>query len=199
MTFRQLLILCSLFFGANVDAAQFQVESGSTSAYFEVGYFGSGLVKGAFSHITGGADFDSVSKTGVADIGFDMKTVETGSNFINNFVKSKKIFDTETYPSMLFHASKFTYQGEQLVGVDGQLTLHGISKPIHLQVKHFVCGDTMIGGQMRYRCSGSLNTKVLRSEFGMGSFSLLVSDEVAIVVELTLERSPTTSATIVTP
>ncbi len=189
MTCLRILIFLGCCFGlANSHAAMFQVDSAGSTAYFEVGYFGSGLVKGALAHITGSVEFDDASKSGVADISFDMNTVEAGRGFINNFIKSAQIFDTATYPTMRFHSRLFEFQDEQLVAVKGNLSLHGVTRAILMEVKRFACGDSIVAGEARHQCIGNFQTTILRSQFGMSSFSSVVNDEVKIAVELTLDR-----------
>ena len=183
-----LTLLACGFCAINSHAAQFRVDSRNSTAYFEVGYFGGGLVKGALDHITGAVEYDAASKLGSADINFDISTVETGSNFVNGFIKSRHVFDTAAYPSMQFHADRFEFQGGQLTGVKGDLTLHGVTKPVLMDVKRFVCADVNMAEQARHQCTGNFKTTVVRSNFGMHSFSSIVDDEVRITVDLTLER-----------
>lgn len=170
------------------QAAVFEVDSAGSSAYFAVDYFGNGVVKGGLSNIKGSVELDDVSKKGVADMTFDMRTVETGSDMLNSFIKSSYIFDTATYPSMRFRSTQFEYLGEQLVAASGMLTLHGVTKPIRLQVNKFFCSDSVPSEQVRARCNGNFHATISRSRFGMNKLSLMVNDEVAISVQLSLQR-----------
>ncbi len=184
-----LLILLGCYsIAIDSHAAQYRVDTRASRAYFEVGYFGGGLVKGMLDHITGSVEYDADSKAGVADISFDISTVETGSDFVNVFIKSRHIFDTATYPRMYFHARSFEFSGEQMVAVKGDLTMHGVTQAVLMNVKRFVCADVMIADQTGHQCTGNFQTVVSRSNFGMSSFSSIVDDEVRIAVDLALER-----------
>lgn len=182
------IFLSCCFVFMHGHAAQFRVESSKSGAHFEVGYFGSGVVKGTLGHITGTVEFDEESKSGVADLSFDMQAVETGRDFINGFIKSRHVFDTATYPVMRFHANRFEFQAGQLAAVGGDLNLHGVTRTILMDVKRFACGDVVIAEQTRHQCRGNFQTSIFRSHFGMDSFFLMVNDEVRISVDLTLER-----------
>lgn len=184
-----MLLACGLG-PMEVAAASFQVETGSSTAQFEVGHFGSGMVKGTLGHITGAVDFDQSSKSGVADVSFDMRMVETGSAFVNAFIKSRRIFDTETYPTMSFHSSRFEFLGEHMIAVKGELTLHGVTRPVVMDVQRFACGDLPNAEPSRHQCRGEFRAAILRSDFGMANLSSIVNDEVRIAVQLTLERQP---------
>lgn len=169
-------------------AAQFRVDGANSSAHFEVGYWGGGVVKGTLGRIAGTVEFDEESKSGVADISFDMSAVETGRDFVNGFIKSKAIFDTAAYPVMRFHANRFEFQAGQLVAVAGDLNLHGATKAILMNVNRFACSDSAIADRVRHECRGNFQATIFRSQFGMNSFSAMVNDEVRIAVDLTLER-----------
>ena len=170
------------------QAAQYRVDGANSSARFEVGHWGGGIVKGTLGRIAGAIEFDDESKSGVADISFDMSAVETGRDFVNGFIKSKAIFDTAAYPVMRFSANHFEFLAGQLVSVGGELNLHGVTKAIQMNVTRFACGDSATAGSVRHECRGNFQTAIFRSQFGMNSFSAMVNDEVRIAVDLTLER-----------
>jgi polyisoprenoid-binding protein YceI len=180
------LAYCCKF--ATGNAAVFQVDSTNSTAYFEVGYLGHGMVKGALNHISGKVDLDGASKTGSADINFDMTTVETGHRMTNHFIKSHSIFNIEAYPAMLFHATSFDFDGERLLAVNGDLNLHGVTRMIRLEAKRFSCADSVNADTLRQQCNGEFSTTIYRSNFGMNSFSFMVNDEVMINVSLALDR-----------
>ncbi len=184
-------------------AAVFQVDSANSTAYFEVGYFGHGLVKGALNRISGTVELDDASKDGKAEINFDMTTVETGHGMTNRFIKSKSIFYTALYPAMMFRATRFDFQGDQLMSVNGDLLLHGVTRAIRLEAKRFACDDKANPSNTpnlpnipnpsnmpntAQTCNGEFATVIYRSHFGMDRFSFMVNDDVLINVTLTLER-----------
>lgn len=166
----------------------YEVDSNASSAHFEVVYFGSGVVRGMLGNIKGSVELDDASKEGVAIMAFDMNTVETGRAMLNSLIKSRHIFDTATFPDMHFRSNYFEFRGPQLVSASGMLTLHGVTRPIHLQVRNFSCSEAAPPIPARARCNGNFHTVISRSQFGMNQLSLLVEDDVLISVDLSLRR-----------
>lgn len=173
---------------ADAGATVFNVDSANSSATFEVGYFAHGMVKGILNRISGRVDLDGNTKIGSGDIIFDMTAVETGSSMTNRFIKSGSIFDSARFPTMQFHATRFDFDGERLLAVNGDLQLHGVTKAIRLEAKQFACIDAVAPDGPVQPCHGEFSTVIYRSHFGMNHFRLLVDDEVLINVSLGLER-----------
>ncbi|MEN9864898.1 MAG: hypothetical protein RL748_488, partial [Pseudomonadota bacterium] len=109
-------------------AAIYVVEAVKSHASFEVGYIGHGKVKGVLSRLGGSVELDNQTRQGSGDIVFDMTVVETGNAITNRFIKSASVFDVEKYPTMMFRATRFDYEGERLMAVNGDLNLHGAVK-----------------------------------------------------------------------
>lgn len=172
----------------DAEAAVFNVDSASSHASFEVGYFAHGKVKGILNRINGKVEVDAVSKTGNGDIVFDMTMVETGSAMTNRFIKSASIFDVEKFPTMQFHSTRFDFDGDRLLAVNGELQLHGVTRTVRLEVKQFACIDALGQDGPRQPCHGEFTTVINRSNFDMKRYRFLVDDEVLINVSLDLER-----------
>jgi len=83
---------------------------------------------------------------------------------------------------MAFKSDTLSFQGEKLVGADGILTLHGISKPVHLDVEHFYCGMNVI--RLKYTCGADAVGTIKRSEFGIDKYVPAVGDEVKVLIQV---------------
>ena len=185
-----ILAICRL---SESSAAVFAVDGANSSASFEVGYFASGVVKGVLSRISGRVDLDVNTRVGSGEIVFDMTAVETGSAITNRFVKSGSIFNTEKFPTMMFRATRFDFEGDRLMAVNGDLQLHGVTRAIRLEARQFACVEVQLPALVwqdaaRQPCHGEFTTVIYRSHFGMNRFRMLVDDEVLIHVSLELTR-----------
>lgn len=180
------------------------VDIARSAAWFEVSYWGGSTVKGKLSLLQGRVEFDAATKNGRGEIDFDMNSVQTGREFINEFVKSKQIFDTVAYPTMSFRPSRFEFVAERLLFVEGDLILHGVTRPVRLDVKRFTCQENLPNllfeisqpaleplplNMGKNACYGEFATSILRAQFGMDSLSLMVSDTVNISVSLVLQKA----------
>ncbi len=181
----------------------YTIDTNNSAAWFEVRYWGSSTVKGKLALLQGRVELEEGGKGGRGEIGFDMNSVQTGREFINDFIKSKRIFDTSTFPVMSFKPARFEFAGERIVATEGELNLHGVTKSVRLEVKRFLCQDVLASllfdvsnttaeipsvGIGRTYCYGEFTTQILRSQFGMDSMSLMVNDEVNISANLILQK-----------
>jgi len=66
------------------------------------------------------------------------------------------------------------------------LTLHGISKPVHLKVDHFYCGINPI--RLKYTCGANAVTTIKRSEFNVDKYVPMISDEVNVAIQVEAVR-----------
>ena len=115
--------------------------------------------------------------------------------------ESANFFDVAKFPTITFKSKSVTRQGEGKFKVAGDLTLHGVTKPVILDVEGLT---NQIKDQRGNIKTGALvTTKINRSEFGLTwnrvieTGGVAVSDEVAIVIDLELVKkapaAPTTS------
>lgn len=193
-------ITCRCYAGPVVTYA---IDPANSAAWFEVRYWGSSVVKGRLAVLQGRVELDEGVKGGRGEIGFDMNSVQTGREFVNDFIKSKRIFDTANFPTMTYKPSRFEFAGERLVATDGELTLHGVTRAVRLDVKRFVCQDVLANLLFdvsnspvdapsakldKAFCYGEFATQILRSQFGMDSMSMVVNDEVNISANLVLQK-----------
>ena len=88
------------------------------------------------------------------------------------------MFDAQRYPSIRFHSTPSCLRRVPLVAVDGEITLHGITRPVRFDVTRMECGvHTGVG---RDGCGAAVTGRISRSAFGMSFAYPLVGDEVAL-------------------
>jgi polyisoprenoid-binding protein YceI len=121
-----------------------------------------------------------------------LQTIETGNADRDAHLRSADIFDVEHYPTMTYRSRSVRGDGEDLV-VDGELTLHGVTRdvPLALEVlgfqEHTPMGDARVGF--------SATADISRSEFGvdfnmpMDDGGVVVGDRVRISLEIEAIRT----------
>jgi polyisoprenoid-binding protein YceI len=67
---------------------------------------------------------------------------------------------------------------------EGELTLHGVTRPVHLSAEHFVCKQVKIMVLDRFVCGGDLHAMLKRSDFGLEKYSSMVSDDVRLTISV---------------
>ena len=93
---------------------------------------------------------------------------------------SPDFFNVEKFPTMYFKSSKLKFDGDKLVGADGELTLLGVTKPVSLNITGYRCGNHPM--TKKAMCGADVTTSIKRSDFGMGYGLPAVGDDIKITI-----------------
>jgi polyisoprenoid-binding protein YceI len=157
------------------------IDTSHTIPEYEVTHMGFSQQRGTFTNATGHVTLDRAGKKGTIDVSIVTASVSTGSPALVGRLKGEDFFDTERFPAMTYKSSDLVFDGENLVGARGELTLRGVTRPVALKISGFKCGANPMN--KRAMCGGEATTTILRSEFGMKwGIPAVVSDEVKIVI-----------------
>lgn len=106
---------------------------------FEADHMG-GMSKwrGKIDKNSGTVVYDAEQKTGTVDVTMQMDSIDYGFAPMNAHAKGPEIFDVAKYPTATYKG-KLVFAGDKPVAVDGNLTLHGVTKPLKLEIKSFKC------------------------------------------------------------
>jgi polyisoprenoid-binding protein YceI len=124
---------------------------------------------------------DITKSTVTATIGVD--TVDTGEEQRNTHLKSPDFFDIANLPTATFTSTSVARNGSNLT-VNGNLTLHGVTKPVVLEVEG---PSAPVQGMDHKPHSGfSATTIISRSAFGIGSKfpAAIVGDDVKLTIDV---------------
>jgi polyisoprenoid-binding protein YceI len=122
------------------------------------------------------ADFSDA----VVELKADIATINTGMDMRDNHLKSPDFFDAAKFPTVTFISTGITSAGANKYKLTGNLTLHGVTKPVTLDLLY---KGTTTNPMSKAPTSGFQVTGVIkRTDFGVGNNfpSAVVSDEVAI-------------------
>ena len=131
-----LIIGSTLSFSATA-ANSYTVDPMHTYPSFEINHLGFSIQRGRFNQTSGKVLLDPESATGRIQIAIKTASISTGLAELEKHLRGKDFLDAERYPQITFVSDKLGFNKDQLVAADGILTLHGISKPVHLTVDHF--------------------------------------------------------------
>jgi polyisoprenoid-binding protein YceI len=128
---------------------------------------------------------DVTKSTVTATIG--VETVDTGEEPRNNHLKTPDFFDIATFPTATFTSTSVAKSGTGLV-VNGNLTLHGVTKPVVLTVE----GPTgpVQGMDKKQHAGFSATTTISRTAFGIGAKfpAAMVGDDVKLTIDLDVAK-----------
>jgi polyisoprenoid-binding protein YceI len=140
-------------------------------------------VEGDFREFQGGM---ALSKEGAGNaqtlVAIKAASLDTDGALIENIIKSERFFDVEHYPEILFVSTGFEWTGSTTARLMGNLTLHGVTKPVTFNVTLTDIRDPAAGEGGRILVKAT--TKVSRAEFGMDTLSSLVDDNVQLCMSV---------------
>ena len=171
-----------------VPAATYEIDPAHTSVQFSVRHMMISNVRGEFTKLSGKVVGDQSNPTATTvEATIDAASVDTRNEKRDEHLKSPDFLDAAKFPTIMFKSTKVEKAGEAWK-LGGDLTLHGVTKPVVLDVTNLTppmkdpWGNTRIGAQA--------TTKINRQDFGV-SFNktldgggVLVGDEIAITIDV---------------
>jgi polyisoprenoid-binding protein YceI len=149
------------------------IDPAHSAAEFKVKHMMISNVKGSFSGLSGALSEHTVDSTlSSIEASIPVATVSTGDPQRDGHLKSGDFFDAEKYPNMTFKSTKVVKKGDAEYDVTGDLTIHGVTKPVKFAVEGPSApgkdpwGNTRIGltatTKINRRTSGSAGTRLSR-------------------------------------
>jgi len=173
--------------GVRAEPGTFLVDSELTRARFVVEYLGMATAHGRFGRTSGTIGVDAQQKVDGIDLAIDTESVDMGWDLRDAFVRSEVMFDVQRFPRLHFRSTHVSYEGARLVGVEGDLTLRGVTRPVRLDVARVECAIRPDDG--REACGATVTGRISRRAFGMDFAYPLIGDEVELEFELTAFRA----------
>ncbi|MGH8029171.1 MAG: YceI family protein [Arenimonas sp.] len=161
----------------------YEVDPRHTQVLFTYSHFGLSNITGRFGDVTGTIDFDAANPAASSvNVSIPVSSVSMGVPKLDTHLQSPDFFDAATFPTATFKSTKVTVAGEGKWQVAGDLTLHGVTKPVVLDVAvNFVGPHPMNKAPM---AGFDATTTIKRSEFGVDGMIPGVPDEVRIRITL---------------
>ena len=170
------------------------IDPAHSSAEFKVKHMMISNVKGSFSGLSGVLTEHAVDSTlSSVEAAVPVATVSTGDAQRDGHLKSADFFDTEKYPTLNFKSTKVVRKAEGEYNVTGDLTIHGVTKPVTFAVEGPSAPGKDPWGNTRIGLSAT--AKINRKDFGLvwnaaletGGF--LVGEEIAITLDVQFIRA----------
>lgn len=150
---------------AQAQSANYGIDPTHTFVTFEIGHFGATTNRGRFDKKEGTIQLDKAGKSGKVDISIDVTSINTGTPGFDKHLQSADLFDAAKHPTIKFASTKFTFSGDKVSEVAGNLTLLGKTQPVTLKATQFNCYESPM--LKREVCGGDFETTIDRTAFGM--------------------------------
>jgi polyisoprenoid-binding protein YceI len=155
---------------------------------FEIDHLGFSTFRGRFDKTQGTITLDLAKKSGTADVTIDVASVSTGVDKLNEHLLKDDFFDVAKYPTIRFTSKDFRFEGDRLVAVKGDLSMHGVTRPVTLTVTRFACKEHPL--KKIPACGADAHTTIRRSEWGISTYSPSVGESVKLLIEVEAHRQP---------
>lgn len=173
-----------------VEQFSYTVDNAHSRLGFTIKHMGISDFNGNFGKFetkitTSKADFSDA----VVELSADVNTINTGNEMRDGHLKSADFFETEKFPTLTFKSTAFKLVKGKNYKIEGDLTLHGVTKKVTLNAVHY---GNVENPQNKKTVAGFKVTGVIkRSEFGIGAGFPApgLSDEVNLLADLELGRN----------
>jgi polyisoprenoid-binding protein YceI len=174
---------------AVAQAGTWQIDPNHSAAQFSVRHLGVSTVRGAFTKVTGSAKHDPAdpSKDSL-EANIDANSVDTRVEMRDNDLRSEHFLEVKKYPTITFHSKQTKVAGPGKLSITGDLTIHGVTKEVVLDVDGPTAPIKDPWGNQRIGASAT--TKINRQDFGVSSLPGVVGDEITITIDAELIQPP---------
>lgn len=174
---------------AAAATSAWQIDPNHSSAQFAVRHLAISTVRGAFTKVNGAVQLDDkdIAKSSV-EVTIDAASVDTRVEGRDKDLRSDHFFDVEKYPTLTFKSTKVEQTEPGKLKVTGDLTIHGVTKSVVLEVEGPSAPVKDPWGNQR--AAATATTKINRQDFGvkwnakMDNGGLVVGDDVAITIDV---------------
>ena len=148
-----------------LSAAEYDVDPAHSFVQFRIKHLGYSTLVGRFNDVSGEFTHDPADPEGSKiAVEIDAASVDTNHAERDKHLRSEDFLHVDEFPKVSFVSTKYT--GDDQSGtLEGTLTLHGVTKPVSLDVKKIGEGDDPWGG---YRAGFEGTTSIARKDFDMG-------------------------------
>jgi polyisoprenoid-binding protein YceI len=176
---------------ALAEPSEWTIDPAHTRVGFNVSHMVISEVDGEFKKFTGKVQLDDKDLTKSAvEFTIEAGSIDTGNEDRDKHLRSPDFFDVQKFPTLSFKSTKITKAGKGYK-VKGDLTIHGVTKPVTLDAQVSEPLTNPWGKQVR---GVKISGKVKRGDFGLtwnktlDKGGLLVGEDVAMLVKLELNK-----------
>lgn len=165
----------------DIPAGTYVIDTKETLVRYATNHMGFTEFWGTFPGATGTMTLDPKAIEATKfEITVPVSGIETTNRELNGVLFSDQFFDADKFPKMRFVSTGVTRTGPRTARVTGDLTIHGITRPATLNVTFNGAGANPFKKKV-LTAGFSGEGVVKRSDYGMGKYAPLVSDETKIV------------------
>lgn len=170
-----------------VEAGTYAVEPSHTRVTFGVSHLGFNDYFGEFTGASGSLVLDPRNPAASQlEVSVPTANITTTNTVLDGELRSADWFDAAKYPALTFKSTKVTVTGPGRAVVSGNLTLHGVTRPVDLDATFNAAGVNPIS--KAYTAGFHVSGKIKRSDFGVNTYLPMIGDEVTLRISAAFEK-----------
>jgi len=173
------------------ESNQWVIDPSHSNAHFTVKHMMITNVRGEFSKVAGAVSYDPAKPEATqVEATVEVASLSTRDAQRDGHLKSPDFFDLEKFPNITFKSKSVKAKSQEDLSVTGDLTIHGVTKEVVLEVEGLSGPSKDPFGNIRLGATGT--TKIKRDDFGMvwngvlEAGGVLVGNDVKITIDISL-------------
>ncbi len=152
---------------AAAEEAHYTIDPTHTYPSFEADHFGVSIWRGKMKHSSGTVTLDRAANTGSVSVTIDLNGIDFGLDALNTWAVGTEFFNTVQYPQATYVGRFTRFKQGVPTQVDGNLTLHGVTRPVSLKINSFACKPHPM--LKREWCGADAFATLQRDQFGLNA------------------------------
>lgn len=145
----------------------YEVDPAHTYPSFAADHMGGLSVwRGKFEKSSGTIVLDKDKSTGTVDITVDASSIDFGHEKLNEHAKGPDLFDVAKFPTATYKGKLANFKNGAPTEVQGEFTLHGVTKPLTLKINQFLCKPNPM--TKKEVCGADASATFNRKDYGLG-------------------------------
>ena len=170
-----------------VEGGTYKIEPHHTQVGFSVLHMGFSLYTGRFADVSGDLTLDpKMQAASMVRVSVPVASVSTTSKKLDEELKGADWLDAAKFPTMTFKSTTVTPDGKGQAKVMGDLTLHGVTKSVNLEVRFIGSGVNPL--DKKYTAGFEISGDIKRSDFGVVKYVPLIGDVVHLAINGAFEK-----------
>ncbi len=174
---------------ASAAPAVYEIDPAHTYPSFEADHMGVSVWRGKFNRSQGEIVLDKAAGTGSVNVVIDTASIDYGLDAMNDEARKDTLLDTPKFPQATYTGTLVDFRDGAPTRVKGQLTLHGVTRPVELAITRFKCVPHSL--HKRELCGADAHGEFRRDEFGIDAGKDYGFDmNVALRIQVEAARKP---------
>ena len=154
-----------LVFASSANAIEYKIDPEHTYPSFVADHMGLDHWRGKFNATRGTIQLDKQKGEGSVELAIDPASIDYGLGKLNDWAKGPELLDVAKYPQATYKGRLTGFRDGVPSRVEGELTLHGVTKPVPLDIAMFKCIPHPL--LQRELCGAEAKAVIQRDQFGL--------------------------------